>query len=129
MATARAGPPGRDYNGRRGDAVVILVEVFAEGSARPAPGTPIVVQVRDTSRQDARAAVLGEARGVVTAGEGTRLAAVEVEARETRGDATVWAHVDSDQDGRVSRGDYVTVQAYPVARGAAPPVRVVVKKV
>jgi hypothetical protein len=109
--------------------VVIRVEVFAEGTARPAPGTPIVVQVRDTSRQDARAAVLGEARGVVTAGEGTRLAAVEVEARETRGDATVWAHVDSDQDGRVSRGDYVTVQAYPVARGAAPPVRVVVKKV
>jgi hypothetical protein len=109
--------------------VVIRVEVFAEGSARPAAGTPIVVQVRDTSRQDARAAILGEARGVVAAGEGTRLAAVEVEARETGGEATVWAHVDSDQDGRVSRGDYVTVQSYPVARGARPPVRVVVKKV
>jgi hypothetical protein len=109
--------------------VVILVEVFAEGSARPAAGTPLVVQVRETSRQDARATVLGEARGVVSAGEGTRLAAVEVEARETRGEATVWVHIDSDQDGRVSRGDYVTVQSYPIARGATPPVRVVVKKV
>jgi hypothetical protein len=114
---------------RGGGAVVVLVEVFAEGSARPVAGTPVVVQVRDTSRQDARATILGEARGMVTAGEGTRLAAVEVEARETRGEATVWAHVDSDQDGRVSRGDYVTVQSYPVARGAARAVRVVVKKV
>ena len=111
------------------DAVVVLVEVFAEGSVRPAAGTPVVVQVRDTSLQDARATILGEARGVVSGGTGARLAAVEVKARETGGEPTVWAHVDADRDGRVSRGDYVTVQSYPVSPGPKPKLRVVVKRV
>jgi hypothetical protein len=31
------------------DAMVVHLEVFAEGSARPAAGSPVVVQVRDTS--------------------------------------------------------------------------------
>jgi len=27
---------------------------------------------------------------------------------------TIWAHVDVDRDGRVSTGDFITVQSYPV---------------
>ena len=105
--------------------MVVRVEVFTEGAARPAAGTPVVVQVRDTSLQDARATILGEGRGVVTAGGSGRLAAVEVKARDAGGTPTVWVHVDTDRDGRVSRGDYVTVQSYP----ASPQLRVVVKQV
>jgi hypothetical protein len=109
--------------------MVVTVEVFVDGPAASVAGAPVIVQVRDTSLQDARASVLGEARGTVAGGEGQRLAAVDVHVSDPRGEPSVWVHVDMDRDGRVSRGDYITVQSYPVLGRASASLRVVVKRV
>jgi hypothetical protein len=42
---------------------------------------------------------------------------------------TVWAHVDVDRDGKVSAGDYLTVQSFPLPRVATPRAEVTVKRV
>lgn len=70
--------------------------------------------------------VVGEARAT-TAG-GASLATVEIDAPDTPG-LTAWAHVDVDGDGRVSKGDWVTVQSYPVPGGVAARVAVSVRRV
>lgn len=105
------------------------VEIFVEGQVRPPVGASIIVQVRDTSRQDAPATVLGEARGTVREGPGSRLGSAEVSVSATGVESTVWAHVDVDGDGRVSKGDFVTVQSYPVPPGPSPRLQVTVKRV
>jgi hypothetical protein len=111
------------------DVVVVTVEVVVEGPARPPAGVPVIVQVRDTAEQDAPAKVLGEARDTISGRQGAGLATVQVVIGTRGAEPTVWAHVDVDGNGRVSRGDYVTVQSYPVPAGSKPRVRVAVKRV
>jgi hypothetical protein len=41
----------------------------------------------------------------------------------------VWAHIDTDSDGRVSRGDYINVQSFPVPAGSNPRLPVVLKRI
>jgi hypothetical protein len=89
----------------------------------------LVVQVRDARLQDAPATVVGEIRGKVESAQGALLATVEVAAESEVADLTVWAHVDADGDGGVSRGDFVTVQSYPLPAGPAPRMQVTVKRV
>lgn len=105
----------------------VLVEIYAEGTARPPAGAPVLVQVRDTSLQDAPAIVLGDARGAVTGD--APLASAEVRWRDPATSPTVWAHVDVDGDGRVSRGDFVTVRSHAVPPGDGARVRVTVRRV
>jgi hypothetical protein len=115
---------GLSYDG----AVVVVVEVSAAGETRPSAGAPVLVQILDTTYQDAPATVLAEARGVVSA-QGEVLASMELALEARAPDTTVWAHVDLDGDGRVSGGDYITTQSFPVPAGERPRVRAVVKRV
>lgn len=105
------------------------VEVLASGEARPPAGAPVTVQVRDARYEDAPATIVGEARSTVTGGEGPVVAVVDVAVESAAAGLTVWAHVDSDGDGRLSRGDFVTVQSYPLPSGAEPRMQVTVKRV
>jgi hypothetical protein len=42
---------------------------------------------------------------------------------------TVWVHLDVDRDGRVSKGDYITVQSYPAAVSGSQEMNIQLKKV
>jgi hypothetical protein len=106
----------------------VIVEVVTEGAERPPEGSPVVVQVLDTTYADAPARVLAKATAPVQAGGDGTLQTLDIEARlEGTGDYRVRAHVDVDRDGAVSPGDYVSTAAYPALGDE--PVRVVVKKV
>jgi uncharacterized lipoprotein YbaY len=106
--------------------VIVTVEVHASGE-RPPANAPVIVQVQDTSLADAPARVLGEGRGSVAA-DGA-LATVAVNVTDAAGAMTVWAHVDVDHDGRVSKGDFITMQSNRVPDGTQPSLRVTVRKV
>jgi hypothetical protein len=54
---------------------------------------------------------------------------MELEILTMPGQCTIWAHVDFDGDGRVSRGDFVTEAVYPVPPGVQPRVTVRVSEV
>jgi len=110
--------------------VLVTADLLSEGTSRPPSGSPIIVQVRDTTLQDAPSQVLGEVRGFVAGGEGDLLARVQLPVDVPRPQGkTIWAHVDVDGDGRVSRGDYITVRSYPIPAEAEPHLQVVLKRV
>lgn len=106
----------------------IIIDVTVAGDARPPEGAIVRVEVRDTSIADARAITLGSGHGRVR-GHGTWLETVEVAVDELPDGCTVFAHVDVDDDGRVSSGDFLTTQAYPVPRAAEPRLSVAVQKI
>jgi hypothetical protein len=110
--------------------VIVVVEAVA-GQARPPAGAPISVQLRDTTFQDVAHPVLAEARGRVNAEPGERLAALELDLPAAAPASVIaWAHVDVDDDGRVSSGDYVTTAAHAVTESdAGTPLRVTVRRV
>ena len=93
--------------------MLIVVEVNTHDADPPAHGSPVRVEVRDTSLADARAVTLGRTEGSVR-GRGAWLETVDVEVEVAAPGATVWAHVDVDGDGAVSRGDFLTTAAYEV---------------
>lgn len=107
--------------------MVVFVDLVSSEPERPPAGAPVRVQLRDTSLQDAPAPVLAEVHGVVE--EGLPFASLRAALDQTCARCTVWVHVDVDRDGRVSPGDYVTVQSYPVTATAERRVRVAVKRV
>jgi hypothetical protein len=108
-----------------------VIEISAEGQERPPPGSPVRVEVRDTTYVDTLAPLVAEASGSVEAGRTARLGAVQLDvAPDAPRELTVFAHVDVDQDGTVSAGDFITTAAYPLAvSDAAIPIRVLVRKV
>jgi hypothetical protein len=77
---------------------------------------------------DARAITLGSANGRVR-GHGSWLETVEVTVDRIVEGSTVYAHVDVDGDGRVSRGDFVTTRSYSVPDEPEPRVSVSVQRV
>jgi uncharacterized lipoprotein YbaY len=107
----------------------VAVEVRAQGGARPPAGAPVIVQVRDTSLADAPAVVLGTSVAAIAGGSDPCLARLVVDVDRLGPSLTVWAHVDVDRDGRVSRGDYVSVQSFPVPAGPQPRAEILVKPV
>lgn len=113
----------------------LTVSVVTRGPA-PAPGTPLRVEVRDTTTQDAAAIVLARVDTTtedpdlaVPGAPAGLLATVHLEvpdAPTTRGaDLTVFAHVAVDGGEEVAVGDLLTVQSYPVADAAELQVEVV----
>ena len=104
----------------------LLIEVTVAG-ALPPSGSRVIAQVRDTALQDAPATILGEGRGTIE-GETGVVARVRVPLEARGRMPSIWVLVDVDGDGRVSRGDFVTTQSYPLSPGAAA-VRVAVRKV
>lgn len=109
----------------------VIVELGAGNGTRPPAGAPVRVQVRDTTYADTVAPVVAETTALVEHEPGGRLGVVELElAPDAPAELTVWAHVDVDEDARVSRGDFVTTASYPVgASDAGTPLRVVVRQV
>jgi putative lipoprotein len=83
------------------------------GDGGPLPeGGAVHIEIRDTSLADAPAVTLKRVRvPVPKAGR-----PVAIELPSVPDGTTVYAHLDADGDGRVSRGDYVTVESYPVTR-------------
>lgn len=94
--------------------MLVVVEVVVQGDERPPIASPIRVEVRDTSLADAPARTVGVAEGQVRGQLGSWVETVEVEVRDAPPRCTVWALVDADRDGRVSRGDFVTQASFPV---------------
>ncbi len=92
----------------------LIVDVACSESEPPPSGAAVIVQLRDTTYQDAAAKIVAEARATVRR-QGETLATVTLDAPAERG--TVWAHVDVDGDGEVSKGDYVTKRSFPSPAG------------
>ena len=107
----------------------LTVEVRVVREPKPPTGAPVIVQVRDTRLQDAPATILAEARGSVTASQGTSLATVNIMVETAGSEPTVWVHIDVDRDGRVSKGDYVTTRSYAVPSGPQTRLEVAVNRV
>jgi uncharacterized lipoprotein YbaY len=104
--------------------VAIVVDVMSDAAGeRPPPGTPVHVELRDTSLADAPAKVVASADAVVRGGEGEPLATVELTTAAPASGLTVWAHADVSRSGDVSVGDYVTTQSHPIPAGEQQPVR------
>jgi uncharacterized lipoprotein YbaY len=108
--------------------VLILVQVTVAGSERPPEDAAVRVEVRDTSIADAPAVTLGSATGRVR-GRGSWIETVEVDVDDLPDGCTVFAHVDVDGDGRLSAGDYLTTQSYPVPPGPEPRLSVEVRPI
>ena len=108
--------------------MTLTVEIQPEGATRPAQGSPITVQLRDTSLADAPAIVVAEATGVVRQG-GECLDTVDLTISSVPRHATIWVHVDVDRDGRVTKGDYITTASYPLQTRQGSPMRVIVRLV
>jgi hypothetical protein len=108
--------------------MVVVVEVVTEGQDRPATGAPVNVEIRDVGLADAAAVTLARAKGAVRQRQ-SLLATVKVRVATLPRHAAIWVHVDVDRDGRVSSGDFITVQRFPVPSGPSPHVRVSVRRV
>lgn len=92
--------------------------VIAAGLERPPAGVPLRVEVRDTSLEDTEAPLVAENWARVARAQSTWLQTVELEFPEAgldpRTRLSVFVHVDVDSDGRMSKGDFITTQSYPV---------------
>jgi uncharacterized lipoprotein YbaY len=103
--------------------VILLVDVFVEGPGRPPPGSPVYIQVRDTSLADTEAPLLVESTAEVTGGSSSRVGCVELEIPDDQLDGRrrmdVFAHVDVDANGRMTPGDFITTRSYPVPQDTA----------
>ena len=107
----------------------LVVEVVVNAPRRPNIGAPVRVEVRDVTLQDVASTTLARRDTAVSSTVGP-VATVELEVGPHRGgDRTVWAHVDADGSGRVSKGDYVTTQSYPVPANGEGKVVVEVRQV
>ncbi|HSN44377.1 MAG TPA: hypothetical protein VLR88_10010 [Propionibacteriaceae bacterium] len=111
-----------------------LTVTVITADVRPEEGTPLVVELRDTSLMDVAAVTVCRAESAVKApwDAPEALCAVNLEAPDdlvAAGALSVFAHVRAagvDSDG-VALGDLITMQAYPVVEGAPATVVEVVK--
>jgi hypothetical protein len=107
------------YDGR----VILLVDVVVEGPDRPPPGSPVHIQVRDTSMVDVEAPLLVEHTAEVASGLSSRLGCAELEIPDAELDPRrrfdVFAHVDLDANGEFTPGDFITTRSYPLPRDGA----------
>ena len=80
------------------------------------PGSAVVyVRVEETSMADAPSRVVGESvLAPVELPCRTMSFAVSVAMWDERADYSVRVHVDHDQEGRVSTGDYISTMTHPV---------------
>lgn len=90
-----------------------IVLASATGAALP-PGAPLSVELRDTSLQDTTAVLLKRVLTSVPQTGITHSLAVSMDVATVPDGATVWAHLDVDGDGRVSPGDLISTESYPV---------------
>ena len=109
----RINPAAKRQNLPMPPTVLALNIQLPEGASVPG-GSPLLVQLRDTSLADAPAVTLKQVRATVGS-PGSKPVRVTMDLESIPDGATVWAHLDVDRDGRVSKGDYITMQSYPAA--------------
>ncbi len=109
--------------------MTLKVTVVCIGGAPLPPGSSVKVEVRDTSLADAPAIALHRVTVNVPKTGRTITVKVPVELATVPDGTTIWAHVDADRDGRVSVGDYVSVESYPVKPAPVQTMTIRVKKV
>lgn len=131
---ACARPDGWRPGARRGAGICLysarmdlwLDIVAADGTELP-PGSALRVEVRDASWADGPARVIH--RMDTRTPSGASLFPVELRVDTLASGAIVWVHLDADGDGKVSVGDYITTQSYPLASHAAARMRVELRRV
>lgn len=107
---------------------LLLTIITLGGEPLPAQ-CPLIVEVRDTSLADAPSTLVKKVVAVVPSEVAAGGMQVRMELASVPDGATVWAHVDADRDGRVSRGDWLTVESYPVARTGSQTLTIRVRKI
>lgn len=75
----------------------------------------MIVEAQDTSLADAPARVVARARGVVRRSDDHVVATVSLSVEAPPNDCTVWVHIDVDRDGRISVGDFITMESFPLS--------------
>jgi Type III secretion system lipoprotein chaperone (YscW) len=110
-------------------AIVMTLKIIIVSDTPLPPGSSVKVEIRDTSLADAPAIVLHRVAADVPKTGRTTTVTVPIELTEVPDGTTVWAHVDADRDGRVSKGDYVSVESYPVRLVPVQNLTIRVKKV
>jgi hypothetical protein len=106
----------------------LTVEIVATGLSGPPAGAPVIVQIRDAGLQDESSTTVAEAR--VTSAQcaaGEPFARAQLQVETGGGYPIVWVHVDVDESGDVTKGDFITMQSYPVRAGGT--MRVEVRQV
>lgn len=82
-------------------------------SVEPLPrGKPVRIEIRDTSLADAPAVLVQ--RVDCTVRETATSIPLTLDVEHVPPGSTLWVHVDVDGDGRVSEGDFITVESYPL---------------
>ncbi len=94
--------------------MALTVNVDFEGGERPPAGVPVRIEARDISLADAEPDAVGQAQGEVVAGNGSRLASIPITVVRHPATGTIWVHVDCDRNGRVSKGDLITMESFPI---------------
>lgn len=107
---------------------VHLSIVTFDGEPLP-PGGLVKIEVRDTSLADAAAVLLQRKELLVPKLGRTTVLPVSIDVAEIRDGTTIWAHIDVDRDGRVSKHDYVTVESYPLANVPSQNIQIRVRRV
>jgi hypothetical protein len=107
----------------------IIVRVSAPNQVRPLAGSPIHVEARDTTFEDGPAPTIARALGAVRDGTADLLDVIELSLDSLPDSSIVWVHVDSDRDGRVSPGDYLTTISYPISVGSKSEMDVSVRRI
>lgn len=107
----------------------IVIDVVCPGPRRPPPGSPVLVEVRDTSLADAPSVLVADVVVAVAESSGTRLATASIDLPEVPRGATVRVHIDVDGDGQVSVGDFVSTASHPIPDGQVAHVEVPVRPV
>ena len=107
----------------------LQLAISAIGNERLPAGSPVNIEVRDTSLADAPAISLLYKRARVPKAGGAGAIPVQLEIAAVPDGTTVWVHIDVDRDGRVSPGDYVSAESYPVSAQPAQSLAIKVRKV
>lgn len=107
----------------------LKVNVHSEGE-RPLPEGAIVrAEVRDTSFADALPEVVAATSGIVEGSSVSQIEGLILDVNQRPDAGVVWIHVDVNGDGRVSRGDFVSMQAYPLPDSDDADLEVLVREV
>ena len=80
-------------------------------------GATVRVRVEDTSLADAPARLVGEQIFEKACSTSLLFFSIGVEPFDEKARYTVRVHIDVDNDGCVSKGDYVSTESYPVLTG------------
>jgi hypothetical protein len=120
--TSQSDPPGTSIAGT----------IEFQDVAEPAMGVTVRVRVQDTVRADAKARTVAEQvipNVTIVTGAPALPFRVEGVPEDPNAQYTVRVHADVDGDGRVSKGDFISMQSFPAKTGGEEALAVVARRV